>query len=235
MENQERKKPDGFKCKFCNREFKSVKTLGAHMCEQKRRHTAQNEKHVQLGFRAFQRFHELNSTAIKPKQKSFDDFRTSQFYLGFIKFGRFAKDVNCLQHEIFVDWLVKHNLKLDDWAKDGAYELFVREYTINESANEALERSIKFMHRWGEREKKNWTTFFKDVGPNIFTYWVRTGRLSPWVVFNCEAGQSALNRLSDEQIGLVADALDPNFWYKKFQNNQDEVTFVRTILTEAGL
>ena len=60
MENVEIKKADGFKCKFCNREFKSVRTLSAHTCEQKRRHTSKNEKYVQLGYRAFQRFHELN-------------------------------------------------------------------------------------------------------------------------------------------------------------------------------
>jgi hypothetical protein len=235
MENLEIKKTEGFKCKFCNRDYKSVKTLGAHMCEQKRRHTAQGEKHVQLGFRAFQRFYELNSTAIKPKPKTFDEFRQSQFYLSFVKFGRFAKDVNCLQHEDFVDWLVKNNLKLDDWAKDGAYELFVRDYTNNESAEEALERSVKFMRKWEEKEKKNWSSFFNTVSSNIFTYWVRTGRVSPWVVFNCQTGQGALNNLSDEQMALVADALDPSFWFRKFENNQDEVAFVKAVLSEAGL
>ena len=235
MENLEIKKAEGFKCKFCNRDYKSVKTLSAHTCEQKRRHIAQSEKQVQLGFRAFQRFYELNSTAIKPKVKTFDEFRQSQFYLGFVKFGKFAKDVNCLQHEDFVDWLVKHDLKLDDWIKDGAYELFVREYTNSESANEALERSIKFMRHWEEKENRDWVLFFKEVGSNVFTYWIRTGRISPWVVFNCQSGQTALNNLSDEQMALVADALDPKFWYKKFENNHNEVAFVKSILLEAGL
>ena len=36
-------------------------------------------------------------------------------------------------------------------------------------------------------------------------------------------------------MALVADALDPKFWYKKFENNHNEVAFVKSILLEAGL
>ena len=235
MENVEIKKAEGFKCKFCNREFKSVRTLSAHTCEQKRRHVSKNEKYVQLGYRAFQRFHELNSTAIKPTPKTFEEFRLSQFYLGFTKFGKFAQEVNCLQHEDFVDWLVRNNLKLDDWIKDGAYELFVREYTKGERAEYALERSVKFMQRWSEKEKTNWHDFFREVNLNIFTYWIRTGRISPWAIFNCRSGTEVLARLSDEQMGLVADALDPKIWSTRFEVSPDETRFVQNILTEAGL
>ena len=235
MENIEVKKIAGFKCKFCKREFKSVKTLAAHTCEQKRRHIAQNEKQVQLGFRAFQRFYELNSTAIKPKVKTFDEFRLSNYYLAFVKFGKFAKEVNCLRYESFVDWLIKNNLRLDEWAKDGAYELFVRDYVNYELADEAIARSIKFMQRWADKEKEQWHLFFNNVNSNIFVYWIRTGRISPWAVFNCQSGQMALTNLSDEQMGLIADALDPNFWNKRFLNLQEDVNFVKHILVEAGL
>ena len=91
------------------------------------------------------------------------------------------------------------------------------------------------MRHWEEKENRDWVLFFNEVGSNVFTYWIRTGRISPWVVFNCQSGQTALNNLSDEQMALVADALDPKFWYKKFENNQNEVAFVKSILLEAGL
>jgi hypothetical protein len=44
-----------------------------------------------------------------------------------------------------------------------------------------------------------------------------------------------LTNLSDEQMGLIADALDPTFWNKRFLNSQDDVNFVKRILVEAGL
>ena len=235
MENVEVKKVNGFQCKFCNREYKSVKTLGNHTCEQKRRHMAQDEKYVQLGFRAFQRFHHLNSTAVKPKDKTFDEFRTSTFYLGFTKFGKFSLEVNCLNFENFIDWLIKHEVKLDDWAKDAAYELYVRDYSTRESADVAMERSIKFMEKWANKENQNWQHFFRKVHPNIFTYWVKTGRISPWIVFNCQSGTTMLSRLNDEQMSLVADALDPRIWSTKFEDDPEEVQFVQKCLTEAGL
>lgn len=235
MTNVEVKRSNGFKCKFCNREFKSVKTLGNHTCEQKRRYMGQDEKYVQLGFRAFQRFHYLHSTAVKPKDKTFDEFRKSTFYLGFTKFGKFSQGVNCLNYENFVDWLIKHEVKLDDWAKDSAYELYVRDYIKRESADVALERSIKFMQRWAESDKQQWYHFFREVNPNLFTYWIKTGRVSPWVVFNCQSGTSMLGQLNDEQMLLIADALDPGTWSNKFQSDPSEVAFVQKVLAEAGL
>ena len=98
-----------------------------------------------------------------------------------------------------------------------------------------MERSIKFMQKWAEQSEKIWYHFFRDVNPNLFTYWIRTGRISPWVVFNCQSGTSMLGQLNDEQMALVADALDPRTWSTKFESDPSEVAFVQGVLTEAGL
>ena len=44
-----------------------------------------------------------------------------------------------------------------------------------------------------------------------------------------------LSRLNDEQMSLVADALDPRIWSTKFEDDPEEVQFVQKCLTEAGL
>ena len=38
----------------------SERTLSAHMCVQKRRHTDKDLTHVRLAFRTFQKFYEIN-------------------------------------------------------------------------------------------------------------------------------------------------------------------------------
>ena len=49
-----------FVCVHCQSKFTKEKTLMIHMCEQKRRHLAKNEKHVILGFYTFKKFYEIN-------------------------------------------------------------------------------------------------------------------------------------------------------------------------------
>jgi hypothetical protein len=48
-----------FNCVHCSKAFMKEKTLVAHMCEQKRRHLARTDKHVQIGYAVFVRFYEL--------------------------------------------------------------------------------------------------------------------------------------------------------------------------------
>ena len=46
-------------CEYCGASFVREKTLAVHMCEKKRRALQKNEKRVQVGFYAFQRFYKL--------------------------------------------------------------------------------------------------------------------------------------------------------------------------------
>ena len=80
-----------FTCPYCGAKFTKEKTLAVHMCEQKRRHMMQNEKWVQLGYRAFQRFYDKATASKQPK--TFDEFAKSQYYIAFTKFGKFLYNV----------------------------------------------------------------------------------------------------------------------------------------------
>ena len=81
-------------CKWCGKTFMSERTLAAHMCIKKRRWADKDLTHIRLGYRVFQMFYELNTTASKPK--SMEDFIKSQYYEGFTKFGR-----SCVVNEYF--------------------------------------------------------------------------------------------------------------------------------------
>ena len=74
--------PKQFKCEFCGNEYSKESTLVVHLCEKKRRFQAKNEKHVQLGYRAFIRYWNLCQNY--QKTKSFDEFTQSSLYLGFV-------------------------------------------------------------------------------------------------------------------------------------------------------
>ena len=91
------------------------KTLVAHMCEKKRRILQKNEKRVQAGFMAFNRFWTL---AQGGKTKSYEDFCNTSYYNAFVKFGSFLNNTNALYPDKFVDYVIKSGTKLDKWDSD---------------------------------------------------------------------------------------------------------------------
>ena len=67
MTNQLKTSLENNTCKWCEKSFRSERTLSAHMCVKKRRFADKDLTHVRLGYRVFQMFYELNTTASKSK------------------------------------------------------------------------------------------------------------------------------------------------------------------------
>lgn len=220
-------------CKYCGRSFTSERTLSVHMCEQKRRHMMQGEKWVQLGYRAFQRFYEKATKTKEPK--TFEEFANSKYYTAFTKFGKFSYDLQVLNFVDFVDFLIDFGVKLDDWTKDEAYVLWIKQYVRKESYDVALERSIKFMEKWSRNTHNHWTDFFVLAKDNELAYWIQTGRVSPWVVFACESGKERLGKFQGDHLKIVLDMISPRFWTERFDKNPEDVQALTDILKEAGL
>jgi hypothetical protein len=94
-----------FGCVHCGKAFMKEKTLYAHMCEPKRRAMQKDEKRVQAGFLAFNKFFRLTQGA--KKDKTYDDFCKSPYYNAFVKFGSFVNNVMPLYPEKFMDFFFK--------------------------------------------------------------------------------------------------------------------------------
>ena len=77
----------------------------------KRRNADKDMTHVRLGYRVYQMFYELNTAA--SKTKSMDEFINSQYYEGFVKFGRSCIRNEYLEPEKFAEWLIHLLLQQD--------------------------------------------------------------------------------------------------------------------------
>ena len=73
------------------------KTLVAHMCERKRRALQRDEKRVQAGYMAFNRWWQLAQGYTK--QKTYDEFCDTAYYNAFVKFGSFLNNVSPIYPE----------------------------------------------------------------------------------------------------------------------------------------
>lgn len=220
-------------CEYCGKSFAMERTLLNHTCEKKRRWLWKDEKYAALGFRAYQRYYERSFRSKTPK--TMDDFINNHFYTGFTKFGKFILDINAVDPMGYVDFLIKAEVKLDEWCTAAPYEMFTREMAKKESYERALERSILLMQQWALDEGNDtpWTDFFRKVSPGVATKWIRSGRVSPWLLYT--VGEDLLDRMSNEQMMLIKEWIDPGFWPAKLQFHKEETACIRATLKEAGV
>lgn len=225
-----------YKCRYCNKEFRKEVTLTAHLCEQKRRAQQQNETGVQFGYKAYLRFYELSQGSTK--HKSYEDFASGPYYNAFVKFGRYLVDIRCINVPSFTDWLLKNNKKLDFWCKDSLYDTWMLEYLRKENVQDALERALKEMTAYAESHpelKNGFNEYFKFGNANRIVYHISTGRISPWVIYNCASGIAFLESLQEDQVAMIMPYIEPDYWQKKLRDYPEDTAWTKTVLASAGL
>jgi hypothetical protein len=224
---------DSFICQHCQSKFVKEKTLMVHVCEQKRRHLAKNEKHVQMGFMTYDRFYKLAQKQDKPK--TYEDFSQSPYYNAFIKFGSFISNVSPLYPDQYIDYVVKSGVKLDHWAREELYEEYVLHLVKNEPVEVALQRSISHMLEWANNNNSIWNHYFLYVSTNRAAFDIKDGKISPWLILNCTSGKKLLANFNDEQLTSVGVTIDPVFWQKKFKTHEDDIQLVKDVVKESNL
>jgi hypothetical protein len=191
-----------------------------------------DEAGVRLGFHAYLKFYEL--TQGSAKLKTFDDFADSPYYRAFVKFGRYCVDIRAINPEQFVKWVLKQNKKIDHWAKDTVYTEYLLDYLRVENVNDALARAIEFGIDWAEKSGHPAEDCLRYGNTNAMVYAITAGRISPWIVYNCESGQKFLSELDSTQIAMVWPYIDSEVWHKKFNDYVADQEYVREMLTKAG-
>ena len=222
-----------FKCVHCEKGFMKEKTLFAHMCEPKRRFMQKDEKRVQAGFLAFNRFYQLTQGA--KKQKTYEEFCKSAYYNAFVNFGSFVNNVNPLYPDRFIDHVIKSGVKLDHWCRDELYESYLYEMLKIEPVESAVQRTLTTMMDWGDTSQAQFNHYFNYVNLNRAVHDIRDGKISPWVILNCSSGKKLISNMNDDQLELISPAFDIAFWVKKFKQLPADVALVQEILKEADV
>jgi len=233
MTNQLKTSSENNTCKWCGKNFKSERTLAAHMCVKKKRWADKDLTHIRLGYRVYQMFYELNTTA--SKSKSIEDFITSNYYEGFVKFGRSCIRNEYLEPEKFAEWLIKNGKKLKDWSTDAVYDEYLLEFVKKETGMRALERNVIYLAKWAEETENNWQDYFTKVSPSRAVYDIRSAKISPWLLYLSNTGDQLLNNLNTEQVKMIQHIIDAPFWLKLFTKNKEEVREVKKTCELAGI
>jgi len=225
-----------YKCRYCEKAFVKESTLAVHLCEPKRRWQQEREVGVQLGLKAYLRFYEV--TQGSARLKSYADFVSSPYYNAFVKHGRYCQSIRCINFANFLDWLLRNNKKIDNWCSDKLYEEWMHDYLRREAVQDALERALKEMQDYADDHpdlKNGFSDYFRYGNSNRVVHHITTGRISPWIVYNCASGVDFLGNLSEEQVAMVMPWIDPDHWQRKFTDYLADTEWVKDILIKADL
>lgn len=220
-------------CRFCGKKFHKDITLATHMCVKKRRFVDLESAGSRYGFRTFQRFFEI--TAAGKKLKSTAEFIDSPYYIGFVKFGNYIALLKPLHPDQFIDFVIRNGVSLKDWTKDFVYETYIENLIKTEPASSATDRTITNIAEWCEKNSTQFNRFFYDVSANEAAYMIRTGKISPWVLYLAETGGELMSRFNKDHSKMFSEMIDASYWMKIFKKNTDDVEFIRSLLEQAGL
>jgi hypothetical protein len=208
--------------------------LSVHLCEPKRRWQQETETGVQFGLRAYLRFYE--TTQGSARLKSYADFVTSPYYNAFVRYGRHLVAIRAINSDSFTDWLLRQNKKIDYWCKDAFYEEWLLEYLKKEAPQDALERALKEMQDYATGNSiADFSHYFAYGNTNRICHHITTGRISPWVIYNCNTGVDYLESLNTEQMDIVMPWIDPDHWSRRFRDYVADVEWCKHVLKAAGL
>lgn len=203
-----------------------------HVCEPKRRHMSKNEKHVQLALLTYQRFYEISQ---KQKNKTFEEFAKSPYYNAFVKFGSFMSNANPIYPEKFIDFVIKSGVKLDHWCRDELYDTYLQELIKIEPADGAIQRTINTMMDWADNNEATWNHYFNYANLNRATHDIKEGKISPWILLQSKSGKKMLKNMNDEQLAIIGDIINPQFWLGRFKKLPADVELVKEVIAEAKI
>jgi len=220
-------------CKYCNKSFAKLSTMNTHICVKKRRHSEINTPASRLGFRTFQKFYEM--TMNSKKVKTVQEFIDSPYYIDFAKFGNHLATLKPMYPDQFIEFVIKNSVKLKDWTKDFVYDLYIEDIIKKEPAESATERTITEIMEWCKKNDVSFNNFFCDISANEAAYLIKTGRISPWVLYLANSGDQLMARFNEDHGKMIGKIIDPGFWMKKFKKSVDDVEYIRNLLTQVGL
>lgn len=220
------------KCQFCNKVYKTDAGFAKHECSQKLRYEVRDTMAARLGLHAFNEFYRVQMGQTKLKSPA--EFEKSQYYKAFLRFGDYCVNTKALEPQKFAEYLVKKRVRVDKWGTDANYTEFLIHLLTTEPVANALERAILYAHSSTEGRDLQPRDVIRYGSDNSIIHAITSGKISAWVLYNCESGQNWIRRLRVEHWALIHPYINDDVWSGIFKDKPNDVSFAATILKTAG-
>lgn len=220
-------------CQWCLKIFSSEKIVLKHMCEPRRRFEQKDTLHCRLGLLAFLEMQVR--FAGTDHDKTEEDFRKSDYYLAYVRWGRYVIDVHCMNPMQYHAWLLKMKVVIDQWDNDEVYQCWLAALVFEEDAWVASERSMRTITEWAEENHLPYHSYFQNAGAPRILFDIQRAKITGWLIFNSEGGKKWLANLSRVDLESIWPWIDAVRWNNKLKTYSDEAARIGKICECAGL
>lgn len=207
--------------------------MATHLCETKRRWDDRDRPANRVAYLAWQLFY--GQYQPHRQEKTYRDFITSAYWIGFVKWGNYCVDADVLMPLNYARWLLKGKIPLDNWSSDLIYTQYLVEYILIEDPLDAIHRTVKTLADIADDQNIRLSDVLRLYNANRLCYLITKGKISPWLLYTTEIGRQFLADLNGDQQRLIMDYINPDSWAIKIHKNDDKVAEIKEILSQGGL
>lgn len=219
-------------CEFCEQKFTSETWFFKHVCKYKQRYLNKDLQSNRIAYQAWVDYYRKNFPQTKKTQ--YTDFIKNSLYEAFARFGNYCTEAKVINTPRYLDWLVKHNIRIDNWNSDTNYTKFLIEYLRVEDPYDAIHRSVETLFDLAETEEILGKDYLKYGNTNKICYNITTGKISPWILYQSKTGTHFLETINPDHVKLIFDYINPELWAIKFNKNKEIVKEVKELVSKIG-
>lgn len=216
-----------FECYHCGKKYKREASLFKHSCKERIR---KEKMETPQGILAFDLFKEYRWLTMRNKP-NLDTFIESRYYNEFLSLAEYLimKQIS----KDYVHFLFKESIAFKNWKTVETYKKYLIYRNKNANPYKILEENVMHIDEWCSANHIHLEDFYDYCSTSLITYWITTGKLSPWIALNSDKMIKQLKNFTEEQLNLVADFINPVDWKEKL--NTSKAKDIKHALEELGL
>lgn len=222
-----------YTCEYCSAVFKTNAGYKRHMCSKKALAGSTGQVALRRSYMLFNFWYTYSGFNRKPK--TFSEFLKSPYFKKFVELDDYLTSFYSSNNREYLKWCVDNGIPSKNWCKDITSDKYLKEVIRKDDPIDSVIKSLEQISRWCERRNISIDKFFSTINPGESIEWIISSRIDPWVLLLCDNSDKLLSRLSKEQLDIVNETLDLEYWSARISISKITVDNITSILDEIGM
>lgn len=221
-----------YECRFCSKLFKRETSFLKHNCKERQRHFEASTIEAQTAYTIFKRWMYIKH---KRNDVSYDTFKLSRTYNGFLKFAKYYRLINGLSNlDEFLKLMITRDIAPTFWLHDRVLSFYIDQ--MDESSPvKKVDKSIQTVFKICNVYECDTSKFFDNIEFNDMLTFIKLHKLSPWLLLNSKRFMLWVEDLTAEQQYIMDNIIDSNKWLALFKDDPKSVKFAKQCVQELEL
>ncbi len=153
-----------------------------------------------------------------------------------MNFTKFAKATDLPSPEKFIWLMVEKTWPPTLWTNDEVYTTYLEFLDYKTTPMEQVKLSLETLMTYANKHEVDVSEVFNKMLPTEVIHFVRTRRLSPWLLLFCQTFKTMFKeRVTPEQKIILETLIRPDHWAKQFEQHAAAIKKIKYYIQEFRL